>query len=60
MYLRRYFVTKDMGKPKYFFRTKVAHQKHEILLSQRKYALNLLDEIGLWGVNLLVLQWKPM
>ena len=25
MYLKRYFVTKDMGRPKYFLRIEVAH-----------------------------------
>ena len=35
MYLKRHFVTKDMG---YFLRIEVAHQKYNVLLSQRKYA----------------------
>jgi len=43
-YLRYHFVTKDMSKPKYFMGIEVAHQKHVILLSQRKYALDLLEE----------------
>ena len=33
-YLKRYFVTKDVGHPKYFLGIEVAHQKHSILLSQ--------------------------
>ena len=41
-YLRHHFVTKDMDKPKYFLGIEFAHQKH-ILLSQRKYALDLLE-----------------
>ena len=48
-YLKRHFVTKDMGKHKYFLRIEIAHKKHSILLSQRKYALDLLEEIGLLG-----------
>jgi len=44
MYLKRHFVTKDMGCPKYFLRIEVAHQKYSVLLSQRKYALDLLEE----------------
>ena len=32
-YLKCYFVTKDMGHPKYFLRIEVAHKKHSILLS---------------------------
>jgi len=48
-YLKHHFVTKNMGHPKYFLRIEVAHQKHNILLSQRKYALDLLEEAGLLG-----------
>jgi len=32
-YLKRHFVTKDMGRPKYFLRIEIVHQKHSILLS---------------------------
>ena len=33
-----------MGKPRYFLRIEVAYQKHGLLLSQRKYTLDLLEE----------------
>jgi len=46
--LKRHFVTKDMERPKYFLGIEVAHQKHSVFLSQRKYALDLL-ETGLLG-----------
>jgi len=46
-YLKRHFVTKDMGRPKYFLGIEVAHQKHSVLLFQRKYALDLLEKAGL-------------
>ena len=46
-YLRRHFVTKDIGKPKYFLWIEVAHKKYSILLSQRKYVLDLLEETRL-------------
>ena len=46
MYLKRHFVTKDMGRPKYFLRIKVEHQKYSVLLSQRKYVLDLIEETG--------------
>jgi len=55
-YLKRYFVTKDMGKPKYFLRIEVAYQKHELLLSQKKYALNLMRKLTFWSANLLALK----
>ena len=48
-YLKRHFVTKDMEHPKYFLGIEVAHQEHSILLSQWKYALNLLKEACLLG-----------
>ena len=48
-YLKRNFVTKDMVRPKYFLGIEVAHQKHCVLLSQWKYALDLLEETGVLG-----------
>ena len=39
-YMKKHFVTKDMGKTKYF---------HALLLSQRKYVLDLLQDTGLLG-----------
>ena len=42
-YLKRHFVTKDMGRPKYFLGIEVAYKKYCILF-QRKYVLYLLDE----------------
>ena len=38
-YLKRYFVMKDMGKPKYFLEIEVAYQKYGLLLSQRSIHL---------------------
>jgi len=49
MYLKRYFVTNDMGRPKYFLGIEVAHQKLSVILSQRKYALDLLEETWFLG-----------
>jgi len=48
-YLKRHFVTKNMRRPKCFLGIEVAHQKHSVLLSQRKYALDLLEKAGLLG-----------
>ena len=59
-YLKYHFVSKDMGRLKYFLGIEVAHQKHSVLLSQRKYTLDFLEEVGLLGASLLALQWKPM
>jgi len=49
MYLKRQFATKDMGRPKYFLGIEVAHQKHSVLLSQQKHALDLLEETEFLG-----------
>jgi len=38
-----------MGKPRYFLRIEVAYQKHGLLLSQKKYTLNLLEETSMLG-----------
>ena len=38
-----------MGKPRYFLEIEVAYQKHGLLLSQRKYTLDLLEETGMLG-----------
>ena len=48
-YLKRYFITKDMGKPRYFLGIEVTYKKHGLLLSQRKYTLDLLEKTGMLG-----------
>ena len=50
--LKEQFVTKDMEKPKYFLRIEIVHSKHRVILSQRKYALDLLEETGFLGCKL--------
>ncbi|KAK4407439.1 Retrovirus-related Pol polyprotein from transposon RE1 [Sesamum angolense] len=46
-YLQKHFVTKDLGRPRYFLGIEIAHSKHGVSLSQRKYACDLLQETGL-------------
>jgi len=48
-YLKRHFMTKDMGKLRYFLGIEVAYQKHSLFLSQRKYTLDLLEETDMLG-----------
>ena len=48
-YLKCHFVTKDIGKSKYFLGIEVTYHKHELLRSQRKYALDLLEETSFLG-----------
>ena len=46
-YLATKFEMKDLGQLKYFLGIKVARSKHGVLLSQRKYVLDLLTETGM-------------
>ena len=49
-FLHGQFHAKDLGMLKYFLGVEVMRSKHEIFLSQRKYVLDLLSEIGkLWA-----------
>ena len=43
-YPKKQFVTKDMGRSIYFLRIEFTHGKEMMALSQRKYALDLLQE----------------
>jgi len=46
-HLCRHFQTKDLGSLKYFLGIEVAQSKHGIVISQRKYALDILQETGM-------------
>ena len=48
-YLSTYFDTKDMEKFKYFLSIEFVYNNDKMVLSQRKYALDLLHETGLLG-----------
>ena len=50
-FLHGQFHTNDLGMLKYFLGVEVMRSKHEIFLSQRKYVLDLLSEIGNLGVK---------
>ena len=46
-HLGHHFQTKDLGKLRYFLGIEVAQSKDGIVISQRKYAMDILEEIGL-------------
>ena len=48
-YLSKEFKMKDVGHLKYFLEIEVSRSSERIFLSQRKYALDLLQETGMSG-----------
>ena len=46
-HLCRHFQTKDLGSLKYFLGIEVAQSKYGVVISQRKYALDILHENGM-------------
>ncbi|RVW56704.1 Retrovirus-related Pol polyprotein from transposon RE1 [Vitis vinifera] len=46
-HLFNHFQTKDLGKLKYFLGLEIAQSSSGVVMSQRKYALDILEEIGM-------------
>ncbi|RVW93803.1 Retrovirus-related Pol polyprotein from transposon TNT 1-94 [Vitis vinifera] len=46
-HLFTHFQTKDLGKLKYFLGIEIAQSSSDVVLSQRKYALDILEETGM-------------
>ena len=42
-HLFSHFQTKDLGKPKYFMGIEIAQSNSGVVMSQRKYVLDILD-----------------
>ncbi|XP_043808343.1 uncharacterized mitochondrial protein AtMg00810-like [Manihot esculenta] len=70
-HLFSHFQTKDLGKLKYFLGIEVVQSKIGITISQRKYALDILEETGMLdcrhvdtpmdpNVKLVPKQWEPL
>lgn len=47
--LSKVFEVKDLGRPKYFLGIEVTRSEKGITLSQRKYTLDLLYDVGMLG-----------
>lgn len=50
-HLFQHFQTKDLGRLKYFLGIEVAQSSSGIIISQRKYALDILEETGMMGCS---------
>jgi len=50
-------VIKDMGMPRYFLESEIAHSKHGVVLSQRKYVLDLLYELDYMAASQCIFLW---
>ena len=48
-YLKTHFVTKDAGRHRYFLENEISHNIQGGPISQRKYALNILQETEVLG-----------
>ena len=46
-HLFQHFQTKDLGRLKYFLGIEVAQSRSGIVISQRKYALDILEDTGM-------------
>ena len=51
-YLQQQLSIRDLGSPRYFLGIEFSHQDGKLTLTQQKYALDMLKEIGLLGCKL--------
>lgn len=59
-HLHSTFKIKDLGVAKFLLGLEVARGKSRINVSQRKYALEVLEETGFLRVNLFIVQRSPL
>ena len=48
-FMHSHFHLKDLGDLKYFLGIEIFSSKNEIFISQRKYALEIIEDVGLLG-----------
>ena len=48
-YLQQHLKIRDLGSPIYFLEIEFAHQNKKLALTQKKYVLDMLQEMGLLG-----------
>ncbi|RVX13579.1 Retrovirus-related Pol polyprotein from transposon RE2 [Vitis vinifera] len=58
-YLFTHFQTKDLGKLKYFLGIEIAQSNSGVVLSQRKYVLDILEETGMLDCKLVDTPMDP-
>ena len=58
-YSSSHFDVKDLGQLRYFLRIEIARSKNSLSLSQRKYHVDLLEEISMLGSNPIVTPTNP-
>jgi hypothetical protein len=51
LFLQQQFHIKDLGKLKYFLGLEVARSKAGIVISQTKYTVEILDDVGFLGAQ---------
>ena len=56
-HLFSHFQTKDLGKLKYFLGIKIAQSNSGVVISQRKYVLDILEETSMLDCKLVALLW---
>ena len=49
VYLHQHFMTRDLSPPRYFLGLEIAYMREQMVLCQRKYALDLLEETCMLG-----------
>lgn len=54
------FKIKDLGEAKYFLRTEITKDDGGLVLSQRKYALDLPEDMGFTLCKPAATPWKPV